>query len=139
MVSLSDIFKQAGKVKEVTIESDTFSHSFHETFGITHIAGEQALYCIMSLSCTHCIEVLPELAAIQHNKFFLITDGDIQDNEEIKHELKFTFPLFSYNKPLDRVNINKTPTSLVVDKNGDIIENIYTPKLTDILEILDRL
>ncbi|GAV14330.1 hypothetical protein RQP50_19015 [Paenibacillus sp. chi10] len=137
MVKLSDIFNKAKKYHEASeARNVTEIPNITKLFKISDIS-KPCVYCVISLSCAHCIELLPQLSIFNGNiHFSLITDGDELENNEIIRELKFDFPVFSYKEPLEKANIYETPTSILVDVKGNIIEKMFTPNVSEIQALI---
>ncbi len=115
--------------------------NIQETFNIPFSdTGKRTVYAVISFSCGHCIELIPSLSELNRfNRFRLITDGDDNDNQNVAVEYNYTFPIYSYKLPLDRVHINHTPACLVVDENGDVESNKFTPSISDMIALLQEI
>ncbi|PFU76109.1 hypothetical protein COK91_30050 [Bacillus cereus] len=83
------------------------------------------LLCAISLSCMKCIDLLPNIQKIEsvyNGGFLLVTDGSIEDIEEIKQYFKFNFNIISFGKELTvEGGFQETPSLCLIDKNNKII------------------
>ncbi|WP_410770746.1 hypothetical protein [Fontibacillus sp. BL9] len=136
MVSLHEIFTKASSGQHEKDIDKLGAVTFIKSFGIDGEIDPHTIYCFLSLSCVHCIDLLPKLGKLNGENFVLITDGDENENKEIRQELNFSFPLHSYLGPLHKVNITKTPMCFYVSIEGKVCGEKFTPKITDILEML---
>lgn len=89
---------------------------------------QKSVFCFISFSCPHCNELVPELVALNNYQFNLVTDGDDWDNEEVKAEFDFNFPIFSYKSPLSKLNIHKIPYCVLIDENENIVKSDFTAR-----------
>ncbi|WHX49610.1 hypothetical protein QNH46_02675 [Paenibacillus woosongensis] len=136
MKSLSEILQLARDQKK---EENSSKLTTIQAFDIDYISGRKSIYLVISLSCMHCIELIPHLNELNSkDTFYLITDGNDNDNQEIRKEFKYEFEVYSYTKPYDRINIYKTPTALLVDENGNIIDSHFTPFITDVINFCNK-
>lgn len=136
MRSLTEILKSA-RDQHNLIENQKINNlaTLEDYFGIEHKNKQKGIYLVISLSCPHCIEIIPELVAFNNLGIFnLITDGDPEDNSEIKNEFNYDFNVYSYQKSLEKVNITQTPTSLLVNESGEIVNREFTPDISSIMK-----
>ncbi|UPK44363.1 TlpA family protein disulfide reductase [Paenibacillus pabuli] len=136
-LNLKDIFNSAKGVEEVNPNS--IKEGFPKIYNDIPVLDTETVYGIVSLSCAHCIELIPELTNLSHfENFVLITDGDENDNQAIIQELNLKFPIISYTKPLSQLGIIHTPTCVRVDKQGAYVASEFTKDIEQVIEFLQH-
>lgn len=133
-MSLKSIFQKAEK--EIADNHEFNSNRFpFELLKLEEPITRKSVFCLISLSCTHCIDLLPELKRINDsNTFILVTDGTEEDNAEIHKYFNFTFPIISYRGPLNKLGTEKTPYLLLVNPDGQVMRQTQA---SDISEVMD--
>lgn len=89
----------------------------------------------LSLSCTICIDLLPEMgdvAELTKNPFLLVTDGEIEENNEIINYYNFTFDIISFADDFRKFNIPSTPFVYYVSKDNVVIDHLDFNSFPDV-------
>jgi hypothetical protein len=89
------------------------------------------IICFLSLSCRHCLDLLPSLTNLNGNfRIFINQEGEVAN--EIKDYFKFSFPVLGIDQRIYvDLDIENTPF-LVVIKNARVI---YLTENTDLYNI----
>lgn len=97
------------------------------------------ILCFVSLSCEICVELIPELKILDEykkNSFILITDGDNEENEEIKKYFNFEFDMLSFVDDYRKLSIPSTPYVFIIDHNNYVTDGQSIRSSTDLLYLL---
>ncbi|UHA75186.1 thioredoxin family protein [Paenibacillus sp. 481] len=135
-MSLKNIFQRAAKEKTENIDLGEKKFPF-EILKMDTPITQNSLFAIISLSCTHCIDLLSEFEQINDkDNFILITDGTEEDNLEIKEHFGYTFPIISYRGPLSKLEVETTPYLVLVSPNGQILNHSQATDISSVLSML---
>ncbi|MGG4108575.1 thioredoxin-like domain-containing protein [Paenibacillus lautus] len=143
---LEDLFSKKAKITENQFESYSVGESFPIEDSTTQTSNN-ILACYISLYCVDCIELLPDLKELSESfngEFLLFTDGNEEENKEIRDYFKFSFMVRSYTKEelANKYKVVATPYVYVLDSSWSIIcgENINdSEELKELLEELKLL
>ncbi|MFC4305047.1 TlpA family protein disulfide reductase [Cohnella boryungensis] len=91
-------------------------------------SGKPIAVAVLSLYCSHCIEMLPELvAAVDRHRipFVLVSNGSYQENENIAAYFKAPFPIVSVaEEELQSVyRVAQTPYFYLVQPEGIVADS----------------
>lgn len=97
------------------------------------------LVCAVSLSCGHCLRLMPELKMFNessHFEFLLITNGSEEDNEVVREQLGYNFHLISFaDRPFVDIGIGGTPQTYFIDTRGKVISYKAIRQVNDLLDL----
>lgn len=110
------------------------------------LSNKTQLYAFffVSLQCFRCLEFLPcisDLKAEHRNiMFVLISNGSVQENEELLNYYSWDFQIIHMNdeKMLHVYKVEKPPFVLVVNYRGQVIAKGEISKKVDFKNILDQ-
>ncbi|MEK5420046.1 hypothetical protein BSK49_07240 [Paenibacillus odorifer] len=131
---LKDVLKRATLLEDEVV---TAEKRFEKIFEEIPLPAKETIYCMVSFSCLHCVDVIPKLSQVELNgEFILVTDGEEADNETLINELGFDFPVISYTSPYIQLGIVNTPTCVQVNSAGEVIREQYTENIDELLRFL---
>ncbi|NKX61713.1 hypothetical protein [Bacillus cereus] len=97
----------------------------------------------ISLSCMKCIDLLPKISEIANSykgEFILVTDGSIEDIDEIKDYFGFEFNIISFGDELiDEGGFQETPSFCLIDENNRITAMRVIDDIENAVELLSIL
>lgn len=133
-MNLKDVLKNAVPLEEETV---TAEKRFGKIFNEVPLPAKETIYCMVSFSCMHCVEIIPRLSQVDlEDTFILVTDGEEADNEILIKELGFNFPVISYTSPYIQLGIVNTPTCVQVNSAGEVIREQYTETIDELFGFL---
>lgn len=131
---LKDVLKRATLLEDEVV---TAEKRFEKIFEEIPLPAKETIYCMVSFSRLHCVDVIPKLSQVELNgEFILVTDGEEADNETLINELGFDFPVISYTSPYIQLGIVNTPTCVQVNSAGEVIREQYTENIDELLRFL---
>ncbi|QMV43534.1 thioredoxin-like domain-containing protein [Cohnella cholangitidis] len=130
------LFKKAPKPPE-TVETLQPDQPFPLNWRSLLPREEAVIVAVISLYCSHCIELLPELTSIVHRDripFILVSNGTTQENENIAAYFKAEFPFVSIEEEdiLEVYKVNQTPYFYLVDGRGLIVKGFAADSAEDV-------
>ncbi|MEG2103154.1 MAG: TlpA disulfide reductase family protein, partial [Flavobacterium sp.] len=118
---------------------EQFKNEKGENFDVNLLKGKATFINFWSTTCEPCIEEMPELNRLEENlrnqvNFLGITFSTKENVAKFltKHQFSFSLITDVNYKTLETNRITRFPTSLVLDKNGDIkrvIGNVHAEDL----------
>ena len=86
------------------------------------------LFCFISFNCSDCMKILKYLDKFSegfNGKFILCTDGNSDENKEIKTYFNYRFDIVTYeNEELIKLVIPRTPYIYVLDSDFKILQSV---------------
>ncbi|WP_159885810.1 thioredoxin domain-containing protein [Paenibacillus puerhi] len=120
--------KQLPYGKDELFPSDLISH-FPST--------ENYLIGFLSLGCSFCAKLLPKLQEFVANldhEFILVTDGEPEENEEIKKFYNFSFMVISYEN-FSSFRVTKTPFFYKIGNGNKVISGFQIDTIEELLKL----
>lgn len=102
------------------------------------------ILCFVMLSCSHCVDLLPELSYFNTNynqNFKLFVISQEEEVAQIKEQLEFRFPVLHIDDhSIDDYFIVATPFLYLIDQNNIVVRAIQFTKINELIsEINDYL
>ncbi|MBD3919297.1 hypothetical protein H8B09_11075 [Paenibacillus sp. PR3] len=98
-----------------------------------------SIFYFISMTCSTCMRLIPELARFNGNhRFILVTDGDLEETEDMREYFGFDFPIYSFLEDYDdHFNVPVTPFVYVVNTDGQVLEYGNGEQLDQIAQALN--
>ncbi|PFJ16988.1 hypothetical protein COD67_22435 [Bacillus cereus] len=139
-------FKEMFQKHSVPLQSNTNYLTVGKILptNLTNIKNKRPwLLGAISLNCMKCIDLLPkisEIANLYKGEFVLVTDGSVEDIEEIKAYFGFDFDIISFgNELIDEGGFQETPSFCLIDENNRITAMKVIDDIENAIEFLSIL
>jgi len=99
------------------------------------------LVCVVSLSCSICIDLLPKINGYLNNldrnkhHFILLLEGVGEEVISIRDHFQFDFPIIAI-KALKSIGVFETPTCFLFDKENRILSSKSLHRIEELDDIL---